>query len=125
RTISTQERHAFDADVIRHYQNHLVAFGGAYHRQADAGISACGFNDRSAGLDTSLAFSGFDHAQSDTVFDTAAWVHRFQLHQNLCPWILRNTLQTDDRGTANNVADAVVDSVVHILYFCRITEEPL
>ena len=115
RTVSAQESHAFDVDIIGHRKDCFIAFGGAHHCQTDSRISACRFDDCPSRFQTAFTLCSLDHAQSDAVFNTTARVQRLELHQHFGPIVPGNAFQSDNRCTANNVADAVIDPVVHML----------
>src|SRR5262245_23050330 len=62
RAICPQKNHAFQAYIIGHCENRLVALGRAHHRQADSGVSARCLHDRASRLQPALPLCRFDHA---------------------------------------------------------------
>ena len=74
RTQCVDDLFAFLAHILRHHDDHAIAFPHTTQCQADSGIAAGRFDDRHSRFQLSGLFRIFDHIQCNTVFDTAAGI---------------------------------------------------
>ena len=57
-----------------------------------------------------------EHAQANAVLHTAAWIKGLQLHQHFGPIVLRKSVQANDRSVTDDLADIIVNSIVHTVF---------
>ena len=74
-----QEVPSFEAHRLRHREDHLVSFRSSDPGEADAGVSAGGFDDGGAFFQDAGLFGVPDHLQGDPVLDGPAGVEGFDL----------------------------------------------
>ena len=110
---------AFNRHAFRHGQDQSIPFGGANKRQRDAGIARRRLNQGRAFFDASIAFSRFDHRQTDTVFDAGQRVEIFALSKNVARHasILHQARQPHQRRLADGVGDVLVNAATKILIY--------
>ena len=81
--VSSKKFSSFHAHGIRHGENKFISFHGGSKSQPHSGITACGFNDKTAFFQESGFFCFFDHIESHSVLAAAAGIEGFRLYQDL------------------------------------------
>ncbi|MPM42233.1 hypothetical protein SDC9_88898 [bioreactor metagenome] len=71
---------SFNRHGFGHHDNDLIPFVGTDKRKPYTGISRCGFNNGSSGLQDPFFLRIFNHCQSNTIFDTPYWILSFQFN---------------------------------------------
>ena len=74
--------HSSEVDALV-YEDYLVSFGGAYPGKADAGVSACRFNNGSAWFKHTFLLCIINHCQGDAVFYASARVEILKFEQDV------------------------------------------
>ena len=75
---------ALNAHGIRKRKNCTIASCCCNESNADAGVAACGLNDRCTGLQLAALFCVIDHSCCDSVLDRARRIEILQLRDQLC-----------------------------------------
>ena len=73
---------AFDAQVLRHDQNHAVTLDRGGHGQRDARVARSGLDQRVARLDVAAFLGAPDHGQRRAVLDRAGRIVAFEFAQD-------------------------------------------
>ena len=72
----------FDAEMLRHHQQHAITHHCRCHRQGNAGIAAGRLYQRIAGLDLAPFLRPREHGQRRTIFHRTGWVIALELDEN-------------------------------------------
>ena len=104
-----QEATALEAHVFRHGEDEVVALRGADHREADAGVTGGGLDERVAGLDGALALRGLDHGERDPVLHGAGGVEHLELAEDLGGTGLTQAREAHEGRVTDEVEDGVGD----------------
>src|SRR5690606_3209311 len=94
------ERHRFG-----HHQYQLVALDRGNHRQADSGIAARRFDDRTAGPERAGILRVLDHSQRNAILDRTAGIGALAFDPDFM--VGKKPRKTNVRGVANGGEDVV------------------
>src|SRR3974390_2574373 len=109
RAVETQRVLLLLALRARDNDDRAIAARIRDHRQPDAGIAGCGFDDETAGFEFAARFRFQDHLAPGTVLHRAAGIHELGFAQDRAAGRLRGALELDQRRVANRFDDAVAD----------------
>ena len=90
----------FDAEGLGHRDNKRIAFRGADHGEADAGVAARRLDDGLAGLELAGLLRRLDDPQSQTVLDRAQRVEGLDFHIEVDP-VRGEAVDPDDRRVSD------------------------
>ena len=100
--------------VLRHDNDHAIAFANTAERKPDSCISGSRLNDRHPGSQLSVFLRLLYHIECDPVFNTAARIQELRFGKNLKPGRL---LQADERCVSDQIQNI---RVIHISVFSLI-----
>lgn len=69
--------------------------------EANACIACCAFDDGSSGFQEASFFGMLDDVEGGAIFDGAAWILEFSFAEDIAAGLLREALQSDQRGFPN------------------------
>ncbi|KAI1577028.1 CysK Cysteine synthase [Pyrenophora tritici-repentis] len=106
-----ENRHLLRAHLLGQRDDCPVALDRADQRKPDTRVAGCGLDECVTGLYAARPLGFLDHAQRDTVFDTAAGIEGFDLcvHGGADTERLRDLVQADERRVADLLGNAVHD----------------
>ena len=81
--VSLEKGAALNAHGIRQRKNCMIASCCCNKSNSDAGVAACGLNDRCSGLQLAALFCVINHACCDSVLDRACRIEILQLRDQL------------------------------------------
>lgn len=98
-----------DAHRLGHGQDQPIALQGADQRQPHAGISARGFDDRTAGAERGAGFGLLDHGQGNPVLDASGRIERFDFGHDtgLGPGFAAEADELHHRGVADEAEHGI------------------
>ena len=124
-TVGAQHRALGFGDLVRQGENRAVAALLGDQGQADAGVAGGGFDDHAAGLQLAGLFGGVDDAFGNAVLGRSTGVEVFDFDGDggFDAGRLRNVVELDERGVADEFCEAVVDGhvksfVAGVVGFC-------
>ena len=86
--LGTEKAHqlaALDAEGLGHRDHQRIAFFGAHHGKADAGVAARGLDDRLAGFELAGPLRRLDHPESQAILYRAQGLNASILTNRLRP----------------------------------------
>src|SRR6478609_13704 len=108
-TVGTEQGSSLLGHGFGHGQDHVVATGGTDERERDPGVAARRLDDGPARWQLAGTFRCVDDGDPDPVLDRTGRVVELQLGHDGCIQSLRQLVQPDERGVADQLRDVVVD----------------
>ena len=99
-TVGGNELAALNRHRVGHREDKLVAFYGRNQGETDTRVSACRLDERSARLQNSGLFRGFDHCEGDTVLYRSAGIEIFDFDDDFSRALVQ-VADTNERCIAN------------------------
>jgi hypothetical protein len=106
----TEQHATLDRHRLGHGEDAAVTAGGGDEGEGDAGIAGGRLDDDTARLEATVALGGVDHGATDAVLHARERVEELELHEDLGLETFGDLVEAHERGVADGVEDAVIDS---------------